>query len=66
MRCVQRHGPPTPLHSMSLSIPNSELTGLSRLHFKKAKFLDVHAEVYNIPNLIGTDGYELPFNWEKD
>ena len=51
---------------MSLSIPNSELTGLSRLHFKKAKFLDVHTEVYNIPNLIGTDGYELSFNWEKD
>ena len=31
------------------------------LHFKKAKFRGVHTEVYNIPNLIGTDGYELAF-----
>ena len=53
------------LHRASLSIPNSELTGLS-LHFKKAKFLGVHTEVYTIPNLISTDGYELAFNWKKD
>jgi hypothetical protein len=53
------------LHSASLSIPNSELPGMS-LHFKKAKFLGVHTEVYSIPNLIGTDGYEVAFTWRKD
>jgi hypothetical protein len=53
------------LHTGSLAIPNSELTGLS-LHFKKAKFLGVHTEVYEVPNLIGTDGYDLRFNWKKD
>jgi hypothetical protein len=53
------------LHSASLSVPNSELPGLS-LHFLKAKFLGVRTEVYNIPNLIGTDGWEMTFNWKKD
>lgn len=53
------------LRSASLAIPNSELTGLS-LHFKRAKFLGVHTEVYYVPNLVGTDGYELGFYWKKD
>ena len=53
------------LHSASMSIPNTELPGLS-LHFKKAKFHGVHTEVYSVPNLIGTDGYKLEFNWKKD
>jgi hypothetical protein len=53
------------LHSASLSVPNSELTGLS-LHFKKAKFFGVHTEVYSIANLIGVDGYVMTFNWKKD
>lgn len=53
------------LHGASMSIPNTELPGLS-LHLKKAKFQGVHTEVYSVPNLIGTDGYKLEVNWKKD
>jgi hypothetical protein len=53
------------LHSGSLAVPNDQLAGLS-LHFMKAKFLGVHTDVYEIPNMIGTDGYELAFDWQAD
>jgi hypothetical protein len=52
-------------HSQEMSIPNGELSGLS-LHFKKAKFLGIHAEVYNVPSLVGIESYRLEFNWLKD
>lgn len=53
------------LHSASMSIPNTEHPGLS-LHFKKPKFQGVRIEVDSVPNLIGTNGYKLEFNWKKD
>lgn len=53
------------LHNATAAIPNSVISSV-QMHFKKAKFLGIHTEVYTIDNMFGTGGYILTFEWRKD